>query len=105
MSEYTQKIIGYALTCLGVVCMLFSAYSIYEVFTNVTKPPEIFKLESLSVSIASSAANLSTQISIPLEPEIRKIFNIFLYYLFMMFILTLGSRISSLGMQFIKEQK
>jgi len=105
MSSDTEKIFGYVLFSLGLICILFALYSMYNVFTNTANPPEIFKMQSLSFSVSSVAANQSTLIKITLDSELRKIVDVFLYYLFMTFIVMVGSKISSLGIQFVKEIK
>jgi hypothetical protein len=75
----------------------------YNVFTNLTQPPEIFKMKSLSFSVSAGAVNPSAAVDIALDPEVRKIVNLSLYYLFMLFIVVVGSKIGSLGIQLIKE--
>ena len=105
MSRDTEKIIGYALFCIGLGCILFAFYSLYGVFTNAANPPEIFKMQNLSFSVSSGAVNQSTSVTVPLDSESRKTVNVFFYYLFMLFIVMVGSQISSLGIQFIKEIK
>jgi hypothetical protein len=40
-----------------------------------------------------------------LDSEIRKIVNISLYYMFMFLVVIIGGRVSSLGIQLIKEKK
>jgi len=105
MSSDMEKIFGYILLCIGLICISFAFYSMYNVFTNLTPPPEIFKMKSLSFSISAGVANPSTVTDIALDPEVRKIVNMSLYYLFMLFIVMVGSKISSLGIQLIKEIK
>jgi len=105
MNSNTEKILGYVLFCIGLFCIAFAFYSMYNVFTNLIQPPEIFKMKSLSFSLSAGAANPSTVMDIALDSEVRKIVNMFIYYLFMLFIVMVGSKISSLGIQFVKEIK
>ncbi|MGD0335493.1 MAG: hypothetical protein ABSB18_00105 [Candidatus Omnitrophota bacterium] len=102
MSSDTEKIFGYVMFCIGLICILFAFYSMCNVFTNTANPPELFQMQSLSLSASSDAASQPTLIKITLDPELRKIVNVFLYYLFMLFIVIVGSTISSLGIKFIK---
>jgi len=105
MDSQTERIIGYILIGIGLVCILFSFYSMYNVFTNVVNPPEIFKMQSLSLTTTVAGANGPAQINIALDQEARKVVDMFLYYLFMFFVVIVGSRLGSLGIQFIKEIK
>lgn len=105
MSSDAEKISGYTLLCVGLVCILFALFSVYNVFTDSAKPPTIFKMQKLSFTTSAGPENQPMMISIPLGQDARKIVNVFLYYLFMLFIVTVGSRLSSLGIQFIKEIK
>jgi hypothetical protein len=105
MNSEIEKIFGYVLLCIGLFCILFSFRSMYDVFTNKTDPPEIFQLQSVSFSASSGIADQSTSITMALDPQMRKVVNVFLYYLFMFFILMAGSKVSGLGIQFIKDVK
>lgn len=105
MGLIIEKIFGYILLCIGLACILFASFSMYHVFTDVSTPPEIFRLESVSLTTTPSGTSQSTAITIPFDPEARKIVNMFLYYLLMLFMVIVGGKISSLGIQFIKEVK
>ena len=105
MGSDMEKMFGYVLFCIGLICISFAFYSMYNVFTNLTQPPEIFKMQNFSFSVSAGAVNPPTAVNIALDSEVRKIVNVFLYYLFMLFIVMVGSKISSLGIQFIKEIK
>ncbi|MDP2831324.1 MAG: hypothetical protein Q8O02_03665 [Candidatus Omnitrophota bacterium] len=105
MSSDTEKIFGYVLLCIGLVCIAFAFFSMYSVFTGVANPPEIFKMQSLSFNVSSGGGSQPMAMNISLDTEARKIGSMFLYYLFMLFIVIVGSKISSLGAQFIKEIK
>lgn len=105
MSSDAEKIFGYTLFCVGLVCILFALFSIYNVFTDSAKPPTIFKMQKLSFTTSAGRDSPPMEINMPLDSDARKIVNVFLYYLFMLFIVTVGSRLSSLGVQFIKEIK
>jgi hypothetical protein len=102
MNSDTEKIFGYVLFCIGLICILFAFYSMYNVFTNATNPPEMFQMQSLSFSVSSGVDSQPTLVKITVDSELRKIVNIFLYYLFMLFIVMIGSAISNLGIQFTR---
>jgi hypothetical protein len=104
MGSDTEKTFGYVMFCIGLICILFAFYSMCNVFKNTANPPEIFQMQSLSLSVSSGAdSSQPTLIKITLDSESRKIVNVFLYYLFMLFIVIVGSIISGLGVQFIRK--
>ncbi len=105
MSSDTEKVLGYVLFCIGLACILFALFCVYNVFTDAVKPPNIFKMQKLSFTTSLGRDSQSMAINIPLDSDARKIVNVFLYYLFMLFIVTVGGKLSSLGIQFIKEIK
>ena len=100
-----EKFLGYILFFIGLICILFAFHAMHNVFTNAAQPPEIFQMQNLNLSASSGAGSQPTQIQIALDPELRKIVNVFLYYLFMIFMVIMGSKISSLGIQLTKEIK
>ena len=101
----TEKIFGYVLFAIGLVCILFAFNSMRNVFSGLVLPPEIFQMKSLSFSASFGPDNPATMVNMPLDPEIRKITNMFIYYLFMFFVVLVGGKVSSLGIQLIKEIK
>ncbi|MDD5006256.1 MAG: hypothetical protein PHS93_07170 [Candidatus Omnitrophica bacterium] len=106
MDSSAEKIFGYVLFFIGLACIVFALFSMYNVFTDVSKPPEIFQMQSLSITTTSVAnGSQPTVVNIALDAQARKVVNVFLYYLFMLFIVMAGGRISSLGIQFSKEIK
>ena len=100
-----EKLIGYCLLCIGLICILFAFHSTYMVFTNIAEPPEIFRMRDVGFFVSPGQGKPPMEVKITLEPEMRKIVNISLYYLFMLFIVSVGSKIGALGMQFIREIK
>ena len=105
MDVDTEKIFGYVLLGIGLLCMLFAFNSMRNVFTGLVMPPEIFQLQSLKFSASLGPDNSPTAITMALDPEVRKIANMFLYYLFMFFVVLVGGKVSSLGVQLIKDIK
>ena len=102
MSINSEKIFGYLLLSLGLVCIIFAFYSVYKTFTNIEVPPEIFQAETISFLTPSGPDSPSVKVTVPLNYEIRKIVNVFLYYLFMLFIVAVGGKLGNLGIQFIR---
>jgi len=105
MALKTEKTLGYILFFIGLICIFFAFRSMQDVFSKETNPPEIFQLKSLDFSVSAGADIPPTAVRVTLDSEIRKTVNIFLYYLFMLFIIMVGGKVSSLGIQLIKEIK
>lgn len=105
MALFIERFLGYVLVCVGLLCIVFAVFSMHSVFTDARTPPEIFKLERLSFSATPSGAAQPTKMDIPINVDTRKIVNMGLYYLLMLFMVIVGGRVSSLGVQFIKEVK
>ena len=101
----TEKVFGYILFFIGLICIFIAFRSLQSVFTDETNPPEIFRMRSLSFSVSAGADMPSTAVRVTLDPEIRKTVNIFLYYLFNFFVVIIGGKLSSLGIQLIREKK
>ena len=100
-----EKMFGYILLCIGLICIIFALFCVYKVFTKAAKPPEIFQMQTFTFFASSETGISRTEFTIPLDPEVREIVNLLLYYLFMFFIAVVGARLCSLGIQFIKEIK
>jgi len=105
MSWDTKKIFGYFLVCIGLIFIVFALYSVYNVFMNAVKPPETFQLNNLTFSVDLGQDRAPLEITAPLDPEVRKIVNMFEYNIFMLFMLSVGSKVSMLGAQFIRANK
>jgi len=97
-----EKLFGIILLCAGLAVIAFAFSSARDAFTDVRTPPEIFKMENLEFS-AAPQGNPETKVNITLDPEVRKVINLALYYLFMFFVVLVGTKIAGLGVQLIKE--
>jgi hypothetical protein len=103
MSPQVEKILGYVMLAIGLMCMAYAVFSMKDVYTDLTSPPELFKMQSLTLMTIPPGSSEPVEMKIPLEPEVRKMANMFLYYLLMVFMLIAGSKVASLGIQLVKE--
>lgn len=103
MDLSTKKVLGYTLLFIGLIGIIFSVYSVYQVFTNITRPPEIFQMQNLTFSLSASGDAPPVEVTVPLNQDVRKVVNTFLYFLFMYFVVCAAGKISTLGTQFIKK--
>ena len=108
MDMTTEKTIGFILLGIGLVVIAAAMYMAFNVFTGSSVPPEISKIEELT--IATAAADNSSGIKIGpaklvLNKEFNKIVDMGLWCMFTMFLVVAGSRISSMGIQMLREIK
>ncbi|MGD9015721.1 MAG: hypothetical protein PVI33_06840 [Candidatus Omnitrophota bacterium] len=105
MAENTERVLGYILFCIGLICIAFALNSTYQIFTNVKAPPEIFQMESVVFSTSSQSNTYPVEVKILLDSSLRRVVNTLLYYLFMLFILAIGGKLSTLGIQLLRRIK
>ncbi len=115
----TEKTTGYILLVIGIIVMIFATIQIILVFTGKANPIDIFQYEKTSSSTSSADLDINTLLmqmqsgtgqssnllpSLPfLDPEvINKSLNLLVYYLIMQFLLGLGFKFASLGVQLIR---
>jgi hypothetical protein len=115
----TEKIAGYALVAVGITIMFFSAFSVYQVFTAKERPVNLFHFEGISLNLASllgSGEGLSSEQKAALERQkaqikpqeivsadlINESSNIAAHMFLMGFIASIGYKIASLGIQFLR---
>ena len=65
-----EKILGYFLLIIGVVAILYSGWSVYNVFTKKNKPVQLFNFDSISIDTSQIGSN---NLNIDLDRLPRKI--------------------------------
>lgn len=107
-----QKIIGYILVAIGLAVIIFSAFSVYNVFTKKARPIELFHFDSVSIS-ATALMSPDMAAKIPAGQEVPKIdilpadminptTNILAHLFLMGFMVSIGYRVSMLGVQILR---
>lgn len=121
-----EKYIGYSLLVSGILLMVFAVVQIIMVFTGKAEPMQVFELEQqiettqeqsqpldqdvlmrqlqtgdLSSLMGSSMSGGLSGIGID-AASINKMLNLTIYYFIMQFILSLGFKISTLGVQMVR---
>lgn len=114
--DMSEKITGYLLLAVGILVILFAAYSVIMVFTKQAQPVKLFNMEGISLDasmfmpkdLPPDAAKLLQQGTgsqkVPvISPElINEPLNLYAYLFFMGFIATIGYKIASLGTMLIR---
>ncbi len=94
----TEKITGYLLLLGGLVIIFFSAFNIYQVFTKQIQAIQLFSGEGIKVEIPGLKAPSEL---IPAD-QLNEISNLTAHYLLMSFLVSIGFKVSSLGIQLLR---
>lgn len=109
-SVNVEKIIGYLLLLIGLSVIVFSAFSVINVFKGRSQPYNLFSLPAISMNLSKLAGQ-------PVPPEanleqelvaadiINKPTNLIAHLLFMGFITTVGFKIAQLGIMLVRPVK
>lgn len=106
LETMSEKIVGYVLLFAGIAIILFSAFSVYGVFSKKTRPVQFFTIGSvpIEIPIAGQAADKKVGeggIKLPIE-VIQDPLNSFAHLALMMFIGGVGFKIASLGTMLVR---
>ena len=113
----TNKILGYALIVLGSAIMFFSLFNVYLIFSNRTEPVEIFSLPSISLDLSNfldaegqtklneSTAKDGFKTDIVTSEVLNQPLNFFAHMVILSFVLNVGYKLGSLGVQFVRPIK
>ena len=94
----SEKITGYLLLATGLLVMLYSASSIYLVFTKKAPPIQLFSGDGIKVEIPGSKTSSEL---IPAD-QLNEISNLSAHYLLMSFLLGVGFKVGTLGIQLLR---
>jgi hypothetical protein len=95
-----EKLVGYILLAIGVVVLLFSIVQMMIVYDGSSSPPKLFNFSDITLP-ASSGGN----VTLVAGSQLSLLFNLFFWYILMLFVMFVGGRIASLGVNMIKEVK
>jgi hypothetical protein len=115
----TDKVTGYLLVVIGLIIILFSGFSVYQVFTAKEKPVDLFHFDGISLNLSSllgSGEGLSSEQQAALEKQKSQIkpqeivsaqllnesSNLAAHIFLMGFIASIGYKVASLGVQFVR---
>lgn len=116
----TERTTGYILLVIGIIIMVFATFQIIFVFTGKTNGVALFQYEkseqesnanldinSLLSQVQNSGGQGMSLDQMPsmqlIDPEtLNKVLNLTVYYLIMQFLLGLGFKLASLGVQLLR---
>lgn len=106
-----EKLTGYLLLIVGIAIIGFSLFNIYQVFNKQIKPVEFFSFPSVSIDpstlIQIPGVNPSKAQKAELLPGsiLSESSNLFAHIFFMGFVVNVGYKIASLGVQMLRPVK
>ena len=108
----SEKVVGYILLTAGIIIIILSSLSVYYVFKEKAKPFDIFKLPGISIDLSNLAAgeipgNASADLKTELVDAeiINKPMNLVAHVLLMGFMVNVGFKIATLGVQMVRPIK
>lgn len=108
----SEKIVGYTLLLVGLMVIMYSAFSVFQVFTNQAQPVQLFNLPGVSMDLSKMISGFSPELSgvdlPPMEQEfaspemINQPLNLFAHVTLMGFIASIGFRMANLGVLLVR---
>ncbi len=118
MDSMSEKVHGYVLLYGGIAIMLFSLLSLVFVFTGRSEPIQLFHLKGISIDSSALTPQIDTsslpgfkmpeqiKLAKPLEifpaEDLNRSANIFAHLMFMGFLLSVGSKFSTIGTNLLR---
>ena len=118
----SEKITGYLLLVTGIVVMVFSALSVYSVFTGKSQPVHLFAISGISIDFGqivggmlppelAGQAGAQTSKRPAQKREVipgdvmNQLFNLLSYLMLMGFLMNFGYKLAELGVQMLRPIK
>lgn len=93
-----HKILSYLLLCIGILIILFALNGMYKVFIGGAEVLAVAHFSDLTVQTQAGP------MSIPMQAA-NTLANMGLFAVFMLFVVSVGGKIASLGVQLLKNER
>lgn len=93
-----NKIFGYLLICVGLLLIFFSLIGMYKVFVNANAVTQIVQLADVQLNTAYGP------VLVPMK-GLSSVVNLGLFAVFMLFVLTAGSKLAGVGNGLLKNER
>ena len=114
-----EKVIGYALLTVGILIILYAAFSVYSVFTKKQNPVDVFNLPGISLDLSGLVGsdlspeeralmkekNVNTKAELVSPEVLNTPLNYTFHILFMGFIASIGFKIANIGTLLVRPIK
>lgn len=97
-----EKVLGYVLLAIGIITILFTAFSVYNVFSGKTPPIQIIKEGTFFVPASSGESPNILQMSGISENSMSFIINLSFHLIFAGFILNVAFKIAQIGVGLVR---
>ncbi len=94
----SEKIIGYSLLAVGVLVIIFTAGSVFVVFTGKILPIQLFNLPAITLSLAPG----TKPVELMTADAINQTSNLAAHLFLMGFLAGAGQKLASLGVQLVR---
>lgn len=93
-----HKILGYLFICIGVLGIFFAAIGMYKVFVDRQPVAPVVQLTDMNVNTQYGP------LSMPMQ-NVNTLANLGLFAILMMFVLSAGSKLASIGVNMVKTER
>lgn len=93
-----NRILGYLLLCVGLFCIFFAAKGMYNTFIQGAPVAKIIQMEPVIAQVQQA------QFQIPMD-GVNQLANTALFAVLMLFIVTVGAKVASLGVNLVKAER
>lgn len=99
--------IGYVLLAIGLILIFLTVFQSYNIFTDKTEAPVVFKAESFGQNNSADQGSLQQQIQqqvrglLPAD-AIAKVLNLFSWTLLAFILMLAGGKVAGLGIKMLK---
>ncbi len=105
-----SKVTGYILLVVGLIIILFASFQVIQVLTGNQTPIQVIHSQGISVDLSQLAASQGATQPIPSgqtaelisSKDLNEFTNLTLHYLLMTFLVSVGFRVSNLGVNLIR---
>lgn len=93
-----HKIIGYLLIFVGLATLFFAFTGMYQTFVNRRPVVQVLQLKPIAVNTQYGQVQIQAE-------EVNHILNLSLFAVFMIFLVSLGSKVAAVGNNMIKTER
>lgn len=99
------KAVGYGLLIAGLIMIIYSVFSMYNIYTGASPPPSVIQMNSVTISLPTGPGVPPVQTELISGIDSSKLVNMGIWYALMAFVASAGGRIGGLGVKLSREIK
>ncbi len=98
----SEKVTGYILLGIGLIIIVLVTINIYQTFTGTISPISLFNSSSIALDLGTLIPGQTGKMDLMSAKDINLLSNLTIHYLLMGFLVNIGYKISSLGIQLLR---